>query len=97
MADQHDVVEAFIFNDAEHVGDMQREIDARVQLVRALAEAGEGGRETLWPRERSRSATRRQCQPPPQAPWTRTKVVGSVGTWNPPPRQVRFLVFFCCI
>ena len=44
MADQHDVVEALIFDDAEHVGDVQREIDARVQLVRALAEAGEGGR-----------------------------------------------------
>src|SRR5512139_1119014 len=37
----------------------------------------------MCPRDGNQSATRRQCHPPPQAPWTRRKVV-EVTVYGPP-------------
>ena len=49
MADQHHIGQPLVFDDADHVGDVQGEIDAGAQQVRALAEAGERRGEHLVP------------------------------------------------
>src|SRR5262249_2498011 len=41
MADQHEVPQLLVFDHTEDVGDVQGEIDAGTQQVRALAEAGQ--------------------------------------------------------
>jgi hypothetical protein len=45
MPNQHNVPEALEFDDAEHVGNVQRPIDSPMQQVRPLAQTGERRRE----------------------------------------------------
>lgn len=41
MADQHEIPQLLVFDHAEHIGDVQREIDAGAQQMRAVAETSE--------------------------------------------------------
>jgi hypothetical protein len=41
MADQHEVPQLLVFDHAEHIGDVQGEVDAGPKQMRALAETGE--------------------------------------------------------
>jgi hypothetical protein len=40
MADQHEIPQPLVFDDAKHIGNVQGEIDARAKQMRTLAETG---------------------------------------------------------
>src|SRR5262249_61144817 len=77
MADEHDVVEALPLDDVDDISDVGRKVHLAVDEVRTLAQPRHRRREHLCPLFCRRSATRRQHQPPCQAPCTSTKVLGA--------------------
>src|SRR5262249_36943978 len=40
MADEHEIAQPFVFDDAKHIGNVQGEVDARAEQVCSVAETG---------------------------------------------------------
>jgi hypothetical protein len=59
VPDEDDVIEVFVEDDLEDVGDVVVEVEVTAEQVRPVTEPGHVGADTLWPSARKRFSTRR--------------------------------------